>query len=131
MLEVYMAMMGNNFFPKNYVLLIMARMIYAKVVLGVKVNRRTILANRTNNVPPYQLDKFAGANPFALPITHPPPTTILLVFTRRPWVPPQFAHVIPPFSFQLVPPILVIPKTTTLNIFCIQDLDLVMSDRIV
>jgi hypothetical protein len=70
MLEVYMAMMGNNFFPKNYVLLIVAWMVYAKVVLGVKVNWRTILANRTNNVPPYQLDKFVGANPFALPKTH-------------------------------------------------------------
>jgi hypothetical protein len=35
MLEVYMAMMGNNFFPKNQMPLIVAHMVYAEVVLGV------------------------------------------------------------------------------------------------
>jgi hypothetical protein len=35
MLEVYMAMMRNNFFSKNQVPLIVAQMVYAKVALGV------------------------------------------------------------------------------------------------
>jgi hypothetical protein len=35
MLEVYMAMMGNHFSPKNQVFFIVAQMVYAKVVLGV------------------------------------------------------------------------------------------------
>jgi hypothetical protein len=33
-----MAMMGNHFFPKNQVLLTMARMVYVEVVLGVQVD---------------------------------------------------------------------------------------------
>jgi hypothetical protein len=35
MLEVYMAMTRNHFFPKNYVPLTVAWMVYAEVVLGV------------------------------------------------------------------------------------------------
>jgi hypothetical protein len=35
MLEVYMAMMKNNFFSKNQMPLTVARMVYAEVVLGV------------------------------------------------------------------------------------------------
>jgi hypothetical protein len=38
MLEIYMVMMGNHFFSKNQVLLIMAWMVYVEVVLGVKVD---------------------------------------------------------------------------------------------
>jgi hypothetical protein len=53
MLEVYMAMTGNYFFPKNQVPLIMAWMAYAKVVLRVQVNGRTILSTQVNNVPLY------------------------------------------------------------------------------
>jgi len=37
----------------------------------------------------------------------------------------------PPFFFQLIPLILVIPEITTLNTSCIQDLDLAMNDQIV
>ncbi len=35
MLEVYMAMIGNHFFLKNQVPLIVARVVYAEVVFGV------------------------------------------------------------------------------------------------
>jgi hypothetical protein len=39
MLEVYMAMTWNHFFPKNQVPLTMAQMVYAKVdLLKVQVN---------------------------------------------------------------------------------------------
>jgi hypothetical protein len=81
MLEVYMAMTGNNFFPKNQVPLIVAQMVYAKVVLRVP-------SNEASNVPLYQLNRFVLANPVALPKTHSPPTTIHLILTRRPRVLP-------------------------------------------
>jgi hypothetical protein len=41
------------------------------------------------------------------------------------------APITPPFSFQLIPLISVIPKSTRPNTSCIQDLDLVMNDQIV
>ncbi len=40
-----MAMMGNYFFPQNQVHLTVAQIVYAKVVLGVQVDWRTILSN--------------------------------------------------------------------------------------
>jgi hypothetical protein len=45
MLEVYMVMTRNHFFPKNQVPLIMARMVYAEVVLGVHIDWRTVTSN--------------------------------------------------------------------------------------
>jgi hypothetical protein len=38
MLEVYMAMMGNHLFPKDYVCFIVAQMVYVEMVLGVPVD---------------------------------------------------------------------------------------------
>jgi len=38
MLEVHMAMTGSHFFSKNQMSLIVARMVYGEVVLGVQVN---------------------------------------------------------------------------------------------
>jgi hypothetical protein len=38
MLEVYMAMIRNHFFPQEQVPLIVARMVYVEVVLGVQVD---------------------------------------------------------------------------------------------
>lgn len=67
----------------------------------------------------------------APPKTRLPPTTILPVLIRKPQVPPYLTFVTPPFSLQLIPPILIVPKITTPSIFCIQDLNLVMNNRIV
>jgi hypothetical protein len=38
MLEVHMAMMRSQFFSKNQVPLIVARMVYMEVVLGVQID---------------------------------------------------------------------------------------------
>jgi hypothetical protein len=103
MLEVYMAMTGNHFSPKNQVPLIVAWVVYVEVVFGVQVDWRIVLGNQTDNVHSYWVDKFAKANPLTLLETHPPLTTIPLVLTRRPWVPHQSALITPPFSFQSVP----------------------------
>jgi hypothetical protein len=40
MLEVYMTMTGDHFFPKNQVPLTVTWMVYAEVVLGFKLIRR-------------------------------------------------------------------------------------------
>jgi hypothetical protein len=40
-----MVMMGNQFFPKNQMPLIVAQMFYVEVVLGVQVDERTILSS--------------------------------------------------------------------------------------
>jgi hypothetical protein len=45
--------MGNQFFPKNQVPLIVAQMFYVEVVLGVQVDERTILSSWKGNVFPY------------------------------------------------------------------------------
>jgi hypothetical protein len=94
MLEVYMAMTWNYFFPKNQIPLIVAWMVYVKVVLGVP-------NNKVDNVPPYWLDKFVLANPLTPPKIHPPFTSIPLVFTRRHHVLPWSTLVIPPFLFSI------------------------------
>ncbi len=44
-LEVHMAMMGNQIFYKNQVLLIVAQMIYVEVVLGVQVDWKPLQAH--------------------------------------------------------------------------------------
>jgi hypothetical protein len=117
-----MAMTWNYFFPKNQIPLIVAWMVYVKVVLGVP-------NNKVDNVPPYWLDKFVLANPLTPPKIHSPFTSIPLVFTRRHHVLPWSALVIPPFLFSI--------GTTNTNysqnneFFCIQDLDLVLNDQIV
>jgi len=67
------------------------------------------------------------ASSLAPPKTRPPPTTILLVLIKKPQVPPYLAFVTPPFSLQLIPPILIVPEITTPSTFCIQDLNLVMN----
>jgi hypothetical protein len=117
MLEAYMAMTRNHFFPKNHVPLIVAWMVYVEVVFGVQVNWNIVLGNRTDNVHPYQLDRFVKANPLTLLESHRPPITVPLVLTRKPWILPQYAPIVPPFSFQPIPQILVF-KTTTLSTSC-------------
>jgi len=131
MLEVYMAMIGNHFFPRNQVPLTMAQMVYAEVMIGVQVDWRTVPSNWTSNLPLYWPDRSAKANPSTPPETHIPPTTFPLVFIRRPRVHFWFAPVIPPFFFQPVPLLPVIPKETTLSTSCTQDLDVVMNNQIV
>ncbi len=76
---------------------------------------------------PYRPDRFAGANPLGPLEIHSPPTIVPPILTRRPQVPPQSTSITPPFSFQLISPILIISETTTSNT-CTQALDLVMSD---
>jgi len=127
MLEVYMAMMKNHCFSQTQVPLTVAWMVYAKVVLKVQVDWKIILGNQANNLPPYRLDRFASTNPSTCLETHLPHITILPILTRRPQVPPQSTPITSPFSFQLVPPILIVPKIITLNIFCTQDLNLMMN----
>ncbi len=123
--------MGNHFFPKNYVPLIVARMVYVEMVLGVQVDWRTILGNQADNGPSYQPNKYVGANRSTPPKTHLPLTIIPQVLTRRPQVPPRFTPITPPFSFQLVSRISIVPKVTTQSTSYTQDLDLVMNDQIV
>jgi len=67
----------------------------------------------------------------APPETHLLPIITPLILTRKPQVPPQFAPITPPFYFQLVPLIPIVPKTTTLSTSCTQDLDLVMNNQII
>jgi hypothetical protein len=49
----------------------------------------------------------------------------------NPSTPPKTLNLKPPSSFQPVPPIVVVAKVIKPSTFGIQDLDLVMSDRIV
>jgi len=48
-----------------------------------------------------------------------------------PLAPPKSLNLKPPSSFQPVPLIPIVPKITKSNIYCTQDLDLVMNDQIV
>ncbi len=79
-----MAMMGNHFFSKYQVPLIMAWMVYVYVVFDIQVDWRIGLGNRIDNMPLYQSNRFAPANPSTPPETHSFPTTILPVLIKRP-----------------------------------------------
>ncbi len=71
------------------------------------------------------------ANLLTLRKIQPTPTTVPPVLIGRPWVPPRFALVVPPFFFQSIPPILVFLESTTSSTSRTQDLLLVMNDQIV
>jgi len=95
MLEVYMTMMRNHFFPKNQVFFIVAQMVYAEVVLGVQVNWKTVPSNQASNVPLYQPSRSAGANPLTLPKIRPPLTIVIPILTRRPQFLPNLPMSLP------------------------------------
>jgi hypothetical protein len=83
-LDVHMAMMGNQCFSKNQVLVIVAQMFYVEVVLGVQVDWRIVLSSRRGKMLPYQPSIFAMEIPLAPPKSLPTPTTVLSVHKSQP-----------------------------------------------
>ncbi len=59
---------------------------------------------------------------FVIHLKNPPPLIIVpLILKAQPWVLPRPSPITPPFHFQLVPPILIVPKSTTPNTFGTQN----------
>jgi len=99
MLEVHMAMMGNQFFSWNQMPMTMAWMVYVQVVFGVQVDWKIVPSQWTNNVLSYRPNRFAMANLLALLEILPTLIIIPLDFITQLRIPHRFALVTSPFSF--------------------------------